>query len=100
MKEFKTKQPGEEYYVAFNFYRRLKADTISTATVTVTDDATSPADVTSTLTTLEAQNIVGPKVNIWVKGGTTGHYYKITCRIVTSSGAKHELDGLLPVVEE
>jgi hypothetical protein len=100
MKELTPKQPYEEFYVGFNFFRRLGADTISTATVTVTDDAASPTDVTSTLTIVGKQNIVGPQVNVWVLGGDAGHTYKFTCRIVTSSGEKHKLDASLPVVEE
>lgn len=101
MKEFSPpKQPYEERYVGFNFFRRLKGEAIASATVNVTDDATSPSDVTITLTNPALQTIVGPKVSVWVQGGVSGHAYKITCRIVSVSGAKHELDGLLMVTEE
>jgi len=101
MDEFPDKQPYEEFYIGFNFFRRLLAgQTIATITsVTVVDDATPPVDVTDTLTRVELLEIDGKQVNVWVRAGSSGHTYKLTCKIVTSGGQKHELEGTLAVVE-
>jgi hypothetical protein len=35
----------------------------------------------------------------WVRTGTSGHEYLITCRIVGSADSQYELDGILPVAD-
>jgi hypothetical protein len=94
-----AKQPYEAYYIQFDFTRYLGTATISTATVTATDTA-DDSDVTSTITTVGSQSISGGSVYVWVKAGTTGKTYQVTCKITASDGSKYELDALLPVVEE
>ena len=98
MSSFGSKQSYDEYYVAFNFSNAIGKDTIASATVTAVDD--TGADKTTTVTTATKQNIDGPRVNVWVKGGVTGKTYTITCKIITTTNAeKYELDGDLPVAE-
>lgn len=100
MQKFPSKQPYEAYYVAFNFAARLGVATISTAVVTVMDDAIPPVDVTDILTIPEDQNIIDPSVNTWVQAGVNGRTYTLTCKIVSSIGEKHELEGSMLVLEK
>ena len=101
MDNFSTKQPYEAYYVEFPFTKDLGADGIASATVTATNNDTG-ADMTATVTTAANQIILGQSVFVWVKAGTTGTDYKITCRIVADddNASQYEKDGLLPVLEE
>lgn len=96
---FGSKQPFEEYYVSFNFAQYLGAATISVAVVGAVDLDTG-ADVTATVTNVGVQVISGTLVYVWVRAGTTGRNYKISCRVTASDGSKYELDGTLPVVEQ
>jgi len=97
---FSGKQPYEEYYTAFDFTNYLDAETILSAVVSVIDLASPAVDVTATITTAGSQAITDGTVYVWVKGGSSGHTYKITCKVVCSAGSKHELDVILPVVEK
>jgi hypothetical protein len=94
-----SKQPYEEYYISFNFLSWLGSDTISSATVSAVDMADN-SDVVSTITDSTKQYEVTPNVYVWIRAGTNGHRYQITCRIVSSSGSKYELDAMLQVIQE
>jgi hypothetical protein len=88
MRSFRAKYASEEYYIAFDFFRELApGDTVSTATVAVTDDVGE--DATETLTDVDKQVVSGTRVNVWVKGGEE-QTYTISCAIVTASGEKYE----------
>jgi hypothetical protein len=93
-----SKQPYEEYFITFDFANYLGVEHIATAAVTAADEADG-TDKTATVTTAGYQTITDTTVNVWVKGGTTAHKYKITCKIVGASGSKYELDAILPVME-
>lgn len=96
---FGAKQPWEEYYVRFNFENDLgseEVDQISVVAIDLSDDS----DVTSTLTDSGAQANTTIAVDVWVRAGTAGQEYKITCKITGNSGSKYELEGILPVVEK
>jgi NADPH-dependent ferric siderophore reductase len=95
MRVFDDKQPSEAYYVQFDFTEAVDTDTISSATVTAVDE--SGTDVTTTIITAAKQTITSPSVYVWVKGGTSGTVYTITCIITSSSGEIYELDAQLPV---
>ena len=98
VRSFSSKQPYEEYYVAFDFFRVIDdGATISSATVSAVDAL--GASATSTVTSVGKQTVSGSRVNIWVQGGTAQRY-KITCKIQTSTGEKYEQDAYLTVVEE
>lgn len=100
MRTLDSKQPYEAYYIAFDFSNVIASSSIVSATITVVDS--SGEDKTSTITTAESQVLTATQVNVWIKGGTDGETYKITCRIITNSvpAEKYELDAELPVVEE
>lgn len=98
LRAFDAKQPWEEYHVGFNFESLLGTDTIEAAVVSAVDLETGD-DVTDTITDSTEQTTSGSVVYVWVRSGTAGCRYRITCRITTSSGSKWELDGLLPVSE-
>ena len=100
MARFGSKQPYEEYYVAFDFTADVGEAAIASAEVIVYDS--SEATCTSTLTDVANQSLATTSVNVWVQGGETGQEYKITCRIETNStpAEKFELDGTLPVEEK
>ena len=98
MEAFGDKQPYEAYYVDFDFVNVIVSDdTISTATVSVVDDDSN--NVTGTITDITKQDIDSPKVYVWVRAGTTGKTYTITCKIVCESGEQYELEGTLEVTE-
>lgn len=94
-----SKQPAEAYAVSFDFTAYLGAETVATATITATDTATL-ADVSTTILDVAQQSIATPIVYAWVRAGTSGHNYLITCRIVGNLGSIYELDGILPVLED
>ena len=97
MLEFDNKQSREEYYVDFNFARRVTPGTvIETTEVTVYDEDNN--DVTSILTDPSQIVISGYKVYIWVRGGTE-QTYKITCIVTMDNSEKFEEDASLTVAE-
>lgn len=98
MEAFDAKQSYEAYYIDFDFVNVIGTDDeISTAAVTVADP--DGADVTTTLTNEVNQQIVSPKVLIWVRAGTTGKTYTFTCKIVTVDGEKYEEEATLAVLD-
>lgn len=98
---FGSKQSYEAYYVVFAFKEYLGAATIVSAAVTAVDVA-DDTNATSSVTDSTKQVLTNDEqgVKVWVKGGTSGHSYKVTCCIVASDGSLYELDGILPVKNE
>lgn len=92
------KQPYEEYAISFNFTAVLGVETVASATITAIDRL-SLADVSLVVLDVTKQSITTPIVFAWVRAGTSGHEYVITCKIVGSAGSLYELDGILPVTE-
>jgi len=95
---FTTKQPSESYGISFDFTAYLVTATIFTAEITATDLSTL-ADATSTVLDDTKQSNTTTVVSGWANGGTSGHDYAITCTIIDSEGATHELDAIMPVWE-
>jgi hypothetical protein len=91
------KQPAEAYYISFLFKSLLRSYNIETAVITA-HDADSGADVTATITEVAKQVTRSHSVDVWVKGGTDGHTYKITCSIHASDNSDYILNAMLPVV--
>jgi uncharacterized phiE125 gp8 family phage protein len=54
-------------------------------------------DATATITTVGNQSITGSKVYVWVKAGTDGTDYRITCVATASDTSVYELEGLMLV---
>lgn len=97
MLEFSPKQNREEYFLSFNFARVISPlTTISEATITIVNE--EGTDVTDTLTDISRQNIVGSKVNFWIRGGNE-QTYKITCVITMDNGEVFEQDATIEVIE-
>ena len=99
MARFGSKQPYEEYYVAFDFEALIGVASVASEAVIVYDS--TGATVTSTITVVANQVIDSPLVNVWVQGGVTDNEYKITCRATTDASPqeRYELDADLPVAE-
>lgn len=97
IKVLDEKQPYEEYYIKFDFTNVIGTAEISSSVVSAIDS--SGADATTTVTKDASKVNETPYVNVWVQGGVTGERYTITCKIVTNSGEKYELEAELPVVE-
>ena len=98
MDHFVDKQPYEEYYIDFDFVNVIAYPEESfSATGTAVDEL--GANATTTIITAIKQYLDPTKVYVWVKGGTTGKTYTITCRIVTDIGEKYEKEGQMSVVE-
>jgi len=98
--EFSTKQPAEEYAISFDFTAKLGTENIASATITAIDQADS-SDVSLTVLEVANQSNTTKIVYGWVRAGTSGHNYLITCTI-TGDGTPasiYELEGVLPVVE-
>jgi hypothetical protein len=94
---FDSKQSWEEYYLAFNFFRVMRAEEgILSAEVSVVND--EDEDVTTALTDETKQSISGTQVIFYIRGGTSGVKYKITCRATTTT-EKYELDADLTVLD-
>ncbi len=45
-----------------------------------------------------SSSVSGPRVKVWVKGGTVGTRYKITYRITTVGGRIHEDDIAIDII--
>jgi hypothetical protein len=97
MERFRTKKPAEAYFVEFDF-ADIAPLTVSSAVVTAKIIATG-VDVTATITTAVSQSIVGTTVYVWVKAGTDGIDYQLTCLATASNGGNHQKDGLMLVQE-
>jgi hypothetical protein len=98
MDTFEDKQPYEEYYIDFDFVNVIAyPDEILSAVITVVDEL--GVDSTIIITTAVKQYLDPTKVYVWVKGGTNGKVYTLTCRIVTDIGEKYEKEGQMSVVE-
>lgn len=96
---FTAKQPSEAYYLGFDFTADLGAtETVASATITAVERNTLQ-DVTATLMDVSLQSDGDRVVYAWVRGGTSGREYLLTCRIVGSLGSEYELDGILSVEE-
>ena len=98
MDTFGTKQSYEAYYVSFDFINVLTtADSIASAVVTAAEGA---EDKTTIVTTAANQNLTRTRVNVWIKAGSSGHTYILTCKIVTTLHAElFEMDVELPVLD-
>ncbi len=98
MSSFKSKQPYEAFYVDFNFSNVMNhTDSILSAVVTAKDP--DNIDVTETFLDPIRQHIDTFKVYIWVRAGTSGKIYTITCKVITVAGEKYEAEGTITVTE-
>lgn len=95
---FTSKQPYEAYAISFDFTAVLGVETIASATITAVDQI-DLTDVSLIVLDITKQAMTGTVVYGWVRAGTSGHSYLITCRIVGSAGSLYELEGVLPVLE-
>lgn len=99
MDRFRTKQPAEAYFVEFDFEDKIgTAVTIASAVVSAKIVSTG-ADATATITTVGSQTISGQSVYVWVKAGTSGVDYQITCVATGDDASVHELEGLMLVLD-
>ena len=96
MDRFRTKQASEAYYIEFDFSDLCGTATVSSATVAAVVHSTG-VDATSTITTVGSQSISGTSVYVWVKAGTDGTDYRITCTATASDGSIYEMEGLMLV---
>ena len=97
--ELTAKQPYEQFAVSFDFTAVLGVETVASATITAVDQQTA-LDASTIVLDVTKQAISSPLVYAWVRAGTSGHDYLITCRIVGSAGSLYELDAILPVIED
>ena len=96
---FPDKQPYEEFFVSFNFYRLLARtkDSIATVSELKAYDA-GGVDQTTSFINAGAQVIASPRVFAWVKGGTQQRY-RLVCKITTAGVKKWQMVAYLRVVE-
>lgn len=91
-----SKQTFEAYAISFDFAAVLGAETIVSATLTAVDQ-TDLSDASLTLLDSAEQTNTDTIVYGWVRAGTSGHDYLITCQITGSGGSQYELEAILPV---
>jgi len=99
MEEFDPKQPSEAYYLGFDFTKDLGDDDVASATFVILDTNDDDEDVTTTLSDSTKQANEGKIAYLWIRAGTDGHKYKITCVAVSDGdpAATFELEGHLKV---
>jgi uncharacterized phiE125 gp8 family phage protein len=96
--EFRQKQPSEKWAISFDFAAKLGVNTISSVTSLIALDEADNSDVSTTVLDSTLQTNSTTVVNTYVRAGTSGHRYLITCIIAGSDGSIHELEGILPVL--
>jgi len=96
MDRFRNKQSAEAYFIEWDFADLCGSATIASATVTAKLVSTG-ADATATITTAGSQSISGTSVYTWVKAGSDGVDYQLTCVATASDGSIYELEGLMLV---
>jgi uncharacterized phiE125 gp8 family phage protein len=97
--EFRTKQPAEKWPISFDFTAKLGAATISSVTSLIALDELDNSNVSTTVLDSTLQTNTTTVVYTFVRAGTSGHRYLITCIVAGSDGSIHELEGILPVLE-
>lgn len=95
MQRYSSKQSWEEYFLGFNFENVLDGEAISSAVVSVADS--DGETVTDTLVDAAKQNIDGTIVYFWIRAGTNGQTYKITCKATGALGSKYEFDATITI---
>ncbi|MEN6375544.1 MAG: head-tail connector protein [Smithella sp.] len=98
MDRFRNKQSSEAYFIEWDFADLCGSATIASATVTAKLVSTG-ADATATITTAGSQSISGTSIHTWVKAGTSGTDYQLTCVATASDGSIYELEGLMLVAD-
>jgi len=96
--EFSSKQTYEAYAISFDFTTVLGVETISTVAITAVDQFDS-SDASTIILDVTKQSNTNTIVYGWVRAGTTGHDYLITCKIVGSLASQYELEAILPVLD-
>lgn len=93
---FTNKQPSEQYYIAFDFDAYLDGEVIDSAVITVVDEDGATVE---TLLDDTKQVLSSYRVYLWVKSGTSGIRYKITCKVTGENGSIYEMDAYQYVEE-
>ncbi len=94
---FRSKQPAEKWAISFDFAAVLGVNTIASVTSIIALDELDNSDVSTTVLDSTLQTNTTMVVYTYVRAGTSGHRYIITCIIAGSDGSIHELEGILPV---
>lgn len=97
--EFRVKQTSEEWAIGFDFTEALNGAIITSITSIIALDQLDGSNV-STIVLNSAKQFKDDSVAYgWVRAGTSGHRYLITCIILASDGSIYELEGILPVLD-
>lgn len=94
---FRSKQPAEKWPISFDFAATLGVNTIASVTSIIALDELDNSNVSTTVLDSALQTNTTTVVYTYVRAGTSGHRYIITCIIAGSDGSIHELEGILPV---
>jgi hypothetical protein len=94
-----TKQAYEERIFQFDFSGKMDADATLASAVSVSVANQGYVDGSSALS-VSAQSVSGTYLQAMFSGGTSGELYKITAKVIDSTGQKLELDGFLRVQDE
>lgn len=98
MTTFSSKQPAEAFAVSFDFTDSLGlTEAIDSVTSVIAIDQSDGSDASLIVLDSTKQSNTTKIVYAWVRAGTAGHSYAITCNILGDAGSVYELDGILPV---
>ena len=96
---FRQKQSAEAWAISFDFTDDLNGATISSVTSLIALDQADNSNVSTTVLDSTKQSNSDTVAYGWVRAGTSGHDYLITCIILASDASIYELEGILPVLD-
>jgi hypothetical protein len=84
---FMEKAPQTAYSVSIDISAWLVSETIQSLTCTAVDASTG-ADATAAILDTGKCTFSGGTLKPWIKGGTDGMVYLVTCLVVTTTGSQ------------
>jgi hypothetical protein len=92
------KQPAEKLAFDFDFSAVIQNPEVVASIISIIA-VTCGVVAGSAGVTLSNNTFGGRAAQTTVDGGTAAESYKLTCKITDSQGQKHELDGIVEVIE-
>jgi len=97
-----TKQAFESYFIHADFSAVLEdSETLilGSSSITVLDNTGN--DASSIVADQASKSVMGPELHIRIKDGdSTLSPYKVTFKVITSTGNKWEVDGAIVIKEQ
>lgn len=94
-----TKQPAEQYPIAFDYFEKLPAGTELSSGIASAVDTSDDSDASNTVLQSTIATISGTQARIGVQAGTSGKTYQITCKVTLDDGSILEDEATMTVTE-